>query len=444
MEPLAQSVSGGSFRGSVRDEPYGCQSSESRSRIRDLREGEMNTADPLIAARVDSDVIAKPRAAAPERLLSLDVLRGVTIGFMILVNNQNGPHPFSQLSHSAWNGFTATDLVFPTFLFLVGISTVLSTQSRLSRGATRGELLLHAGRRAVLLVAFGFVVNNFPLFHLSTARYYGVLPRIAICYFVVAAIYLISPGWKDKLAITLACLIGYWVLMRFVPVPGYGVPTHGIPINDHDANLTAWLDRHIFSAPHLYERTRDPEGLLSTIPAIATSLFGVLAALWLRTTNSTARKAATLAVAGVLCLAAGLAWNPCFPINKKLWTSSFTLYAGGWSLLLLAASIAVIDLWRVGRDTAPPETSARHPLLYRPLLVFGTNSILAYMISELGDSIVHTVGMGGVPLKRLAYQVLATVVPYPSWASLLYSLIFVFVCWLLVLPLYRKRIFLRI
>ena len=403
-----------------------------------------NTADPIIAPTVDSDVIARAPGAAPERLLSLDVLRGLTIAFMILVNNQIGPHPFSQLSHAAWNGFTATDLVFPTFLFLVGISTVLSTQSRLSRGATRGALLLHAARRAVLLIAFGFVVNNFPLFHLSTARYYGVLPRIAICYFIAAAIYLVSPGWKDKLAIALACLIGYWVLMRFVPVPGYGVPTHQIPINDHDANLTAWLDRHIFSARHLYERTRDPEGMLSTIPAVATSLFGVLAALWLRTRNSIARKATMLAAVGGVCLILALAWNPFFPINKKLWTSSFALYAGGWSLLLLAASIAVIDLWRIGRDTAPPETRAHHPLIYRPLLVFGTNAIAAYMISELGDGILRAVRVGGVPLKRLVYPALASVVPYPALASLLYSLFFVLICWLLVLPLYRKRIFLRI
>lgn len=410
----------------------------------------VKTADPVIAPTVDSDIVAKPRAKAPERLLSLDVLRGVTIGFMILVNDQIGPHPFSQLSHAAWNGFTATDLVFPTFLFLVGISTVLSTQSRLARGATRSELLLHTARRTVLLIVFGFVVNNFPLFHLSTARYYGVLPRIAICYFVTAAIYLISPGWKDKVAIAVACLIGYWLLMRYVPVPGYGIPTHQIPINDHDANLTAWIDRHIFSAPHLYERTRDPEGLLSTIPSIATTLFGVLAALWLRTKNSTSRKAAALAGVGVLFLILGLAWNPFFPINKKLWTSPFALYAGGWSILCLAASIAIIDIWRIGRDnarasnTAPPESSAQHPLLYRPLLVFGTNAILAYMISELAEGLLRTIRYGGVPLRRLTYPAISAYVPYPAWASLLYSLLFVFVCWLLVLPFYRKRIFLRI
>ena len=233
--------------------------------------------------------------------------------------------------------------------------------------------------------------------------------------------------------------------MRFVPVPGYGLPTHTVPINDHDGNLAAWLDRHIFSAPHLYEHTRDPEGFLSTIPAIATSLFGVLTALWLRTTQSTARKAATLAITGLLFLLVGATWNPYFPINKKLWTSSFTLYAGGWSLLCLAVFIAIIDLWRIGRPafSARPEFGT-HPWLYKPLLVFGTNAILAYMISELGDSIVRTIHLSGLNGKRAAYQAIASIITHPAWASLVYSLAFVFVCWLLVLPLYRKRIFLRI
>jgi len=405
----------------------------------------MKTTDPLVASKVDSDVIAEPRAAAPKRLLSLDVLRGLTIAFMILVNNQVGPHPFSQLSHAAWNGFTATDLVFPTFLFLVGISTVLSTQSRLTRGATRADLLLHTTRRTALLIAFGFVVNNFPLFHMSTARYYGVLPRIAICYFVVATVYLVSPGWRDKVVLAVGCLIAYWLLMRYVPVPGYGVPTHQVAINDHDGNLAAWLDRHIFSAPHLYERTRDPEGLLSTVPAVATTVFGVLAALWLRTTHSIARKAAVLGGVGVLLLILGLIWNSSFPINKKLWTSSFALYAGGWSFLCLAASIAVVDLLRIGRKaSAPGPETGSHPLLYRALLVFGTNAILAYMISELGDALMRTARIGETSLKDFAYQALASAIPFPAWVSLFYSLTFVLVCWLLVLPLYRRHIFLRI
>ena len=404
----------------------------------------MNSSDLEFAATIDSDSIHKPTATKPDRLLSLDVLRGLTIGFMIMVNNQVGPAPFRELSHARWNGFTATDLVFPTFLLLVGLSTVLSLSARLARGATRKELFLHTVRRAAVLILFGFVVNNFPFFHMATARYYGVLPRIGLCYFVVATLFLISPRWKDKVVIAVVCLVGYWALMRFVPVPGSGVPTHEIPINDHDANLTAWLDRQIFSAAHLYEHTRDPEGLLSTLPSIATALFGMIAGIWLRANGSTLRKAGMLAITGVLFLAAGLAWDPFFPINKKLWTSSFSLYAGGWSLLLLAASIYLIDVWRVGRSQTG-SSGLESATMYTPLMVFGTNSILAYMISELGDSVLHSIHTGtGTNLKAAAYQAITKIVPDPAWSSLLYSVGFMALCWLPVLVFYRKRIFLRI
>lgn len=407
----------------------------------------MTQIDPDFAQTVDQDIIRKPATTKPERLLSIDVLRGLTIAFMILVNEQGGSAPFFELSHASWNGFTATDLVFPTFLFLVGLTTVLSTAARLARGAARRELFFHALRRACLLILFGFVVNNFPFFHLASARYYGVLPRIGICYFVVASLYLLSPRWKDKAAIAVGCLVGYWILMRFVPVPGFGVPTHAIPINDHDANLTAWLDRQIFSAPHLYERTRDPEGLLSTIPAIATTLFGMLSGLWLRTAFSNTRKAANLALGGALFLCLALAWNPFFPINKKLWTSSYALFAGGWSLLLLAISIYIVDILRLGRASSDSHRAEnpRHPLIYRVLLVFGTNAIVAYLISELGDSLLSAIHLSsGRNLKLAAFHAVTQLVPHPGWSSFLYSALYVALCWLLVLPLYRKRIFVRI
>ena len=403
--------------------------------------------DPLLAPTVDADIVRSTTLARPERLLSLDVLRGLTIAFMIVVNNQMGRAPFYELSHAAWNGFTATDLVFPTFLFLIGISTVLSTAARLARGATRQQLLLHTLRRALLLILLGFVVNNFPFFHLATARYYGVLPRIGLCYLVVGTLYLLSPTWKDKAVLAVLCLVGYWALMRFVAVPGFGVPTHSLPINDPDGNLGAWLDRQLFTAPHLYERVRDPEGLLSTLPALATCLFGLLAGLWLRTAQSTLRKAGALAGTGLLFLALGRAWDPFFPINKKVWSSSYALFAGGWSLLLLAAAIYLIDVLRVGRpaaDSSRPEAAA-HPLLYRPLLVLGTNAILAYLVSELGDSVISNIPVGhGVSLKQTAVRFLAHAVASPPWSSLLYSLCFLAACWLVVLPFYRRRIFLRI
>lgn len=407
----------------------------------------MVSIDPDFARTVDEDVIAQPRASRPERLLSIDVLRGLTIAFMIIVNDQVGRAPFAQLVHAEWNGLTATDLVFPTFLFLVGVTTVLSTASRLARGAARRELFLHVLRRAALLVLFGFVVNNFPFFHMATARYYGVLPRIGVCYLAVATLYLLSSRWQDKVLVLLFCLLAYWVLMRFVPVPGYGVPTHAVAINDRNGNLAAWLDRQVFRAPHLYERVRDPEGLLSTLPSIGTAVLGLLCGMWLRTRNSTGRKASLLAVGAATLILLGALWNPWFPVNKKLWTSSYVLVAGGISMGLMAATIAVVDLWRVGRrrgetnDPAVPD----HPWVYRPLLVLGTNAILAYLISELADPLLRLIHLpSGATPKVALVRALQGTVQAPQWSSLLYSLIYLGGCWVLVYPLYRKRIFLRI
>ncbi len=408
----------------------------------------MTAADPEVARSIDSDVLAPPRAGGtavrPERLLSLDVLRGLTIAFMILVNNQPGPDAFHPLNHAEWNGFTPTDLVFPTFLLLVGVSLVLSTASRLARGVARGTLLLHMLRRSVVLILFGWVVNTFPFQHLGSIRFYGVLPRIGLCYFVAGALCLLLPGWRGKAAVAVACLLGYWALMRFVPVPGFGVPTHDVVINHPDGNLTAWLDRALFASQHLYQRVRDPEGLLSTLPAIATTLFGVLTGQWLRTTHTPQRKALGAAVAGIVLAAAGLLWNPYFPINKKLWTSSFALFAGGLSLLLLALSIWLVDVLRVGRHGVTRADRPERPTVWAPLLVFGTNSIAAYMISELLPGALELIRTRGGNLLRSFYAALHTALPAHGVAALLFGLTFVLLTWLLVLPLYRQRIFLRV
>jgi predicted acyltransferase len=380
-----------------------------------------------------------PAVSKPGRMISLDVLRGLDIAFMILVNNNgDGSRAYWALKHADWNGFTPTDLVFPTFLFLVGISTVFSTDSRLAQGASKQSLFFHTVRRAVILYLLGLVVNSFPHFNLHTMRFYGVLPRIAICYFVVATLYLISPGWRSKAVLAVAALGSYWVLMRFVPVPGYGIPGHDVPFLDRDGNLTAWIDRQIFSASHLYERTRDPEGLLSTIPAVATALLGMLARIWLRTSRSIAEKAGGIAIAGVTGVALGGLWNIWFPLNKKLWTSSFVLFAAGLSLLLLALSIWIVDM----RGNATREDRTRR---FMPLLVFGMNAITAYVFSELLAGALDNIHMSsGGNLQEWLYRAILSVVPDPSFASLLYSLAFVAVCWLPAFALYRRRIFIKI
>jgi predicted acyltransferase len=379
-------------------------------------------------------------ATRPNRLLSLDVLRGLTIAFMIFVNNNGDEaHAYWPLKHAAWNGFTPTDLVFPTFLFLVGITTVFSTSSRLVQGATRQSLFLHVLRRSVILYLFGLVVNSFPYFHLHTMRFYGVLPRIAICYLIVASLYLISPSWRNMAALAVAALAGYWILMRFVPVPGYGIPTLDIPLLDRDANLTAWLDRQIFPASHLYERTRDPEGLLSTIPAVATTLLGLLTGVWLRTQRTLAQKITGIAIAGLTGVLLGGLWNLSFPINKKLWTSSYVLFAGGLSLLLLALCLLIVDLPEKNPDK--PE----HPRPLKPFLVFGTNAIAAYIFSELLQSAIASIHLQlNLNVQQWLYRSIQHSVPDPAFASLLYSLGFLVVCWLFVSVLYRRKIFIKI
>jgi predicted acyltransferase len=385
--------------------------------------------------------VSPSRDVAPSgRLLSVDVLRGLTIAFMILVNNNgNEAAAYWPLKHSAWNGCTPTDLVFPTFLFLVGITTVFSTASRLAKGATKQSLFLHVLRRSIILYLLGLVVNSFPYFHLHTMRFYGVLPRIAICYLITASLYLISPGWRDKVALAVAALVGYLILMRYVPVPGYGIPGHGVPLLDRDANLAAWLDRQIFSASHLYERTRDPEGLLSTIPAVATALIGLLTGIWLRTQRTLKAKMVGIAIAGLSGVLLGGLWDLSFPINKKLWTSSYVLFAGGLSLLLLALCLLIVDL----RKKNPNAPDLSH--LLTPFFVFGTNAISAYVFSELLQSTFSSIHpIQGSNLQQLLYRSILHVLPNPAFASLLYSLGFVAVCWLFVSVLYRRQIFIRV
>ena len=204
--------------------------------------------------------------------MSLDLFRGATIAGMILVNNPGDePSAYWPLKHAEWNGWTPTDLVFPFFLFIVGVAMAFSFSSRLKRGESRQQLMAHVLWRGLVLFALGMFLNAFPnQYHLATWRIYGVLQRIAICY-VISAILVLWSRQRGWIIAILTCLVGYWVLMRFVPVPGFGAPAHDVPLLDPDRNIAAWLDRKLLFG-HLYEGTRDPEGVLSTIPAIATSL----------------------------------------------------------------------------------------------------------------------------------------------------------------------------
>ena len=391
-----------------------------------------------MASTLPSTAVRKEAAAAPSpspasRLMSLDLFRGATIAGMILVNNAGDePNSYWPLKHAEWNGWTPTDLVFPFFLFIVGVAMAFSFSSRLKRGESRQELLGHVLWRGLLLFALGMFLNGFPnQFHLASWRVYGVLQRIAICY-VIAAILALFADWRGWLVTIAGCLVGYWVLMRFVPVPGFGVPTHDIPLLDPDRNLAAWLDRRLL-AGHLYEGTRDPEGVLSTIPAVATSLLGLITGQWLRSARSAKSKALGMALFGLLGVLAGKILNLGFPINKKLWTSSYVLFTAGLALLCLALCYWIVDAkqWR--------------GLWTKPLLVFGMNAIAAYvfaeMISHLLDQ-MHT--SAGVSWQESVYQRMFVPLASPVNASLLYALAYVLMCWAAMWALYRKGIFLKI
>lgn len=377
------------------------------------------------------------------RFLSIDFLRGVTIAFMILVNNPGDrDHAYWPLKHADWNGFTPTDLVFPTFLFLVGIAIVLATDSRLARGATRISLLNHALRRAILLYVVGIAIHLYPLFDVHTMRFYGVLPRIAICYLVCFLLYIVYPSWRICAVTAVACLVGYWILMRFVPVPGFGIPTHGTPLLDPDGNIVAWLDRKLFSASHLHERTRDPEGLLSTIPAIATTMMGQICGPWLRSGRRLAVQIKVIVIAGMVSILLGGIWNLSFPINKKLWTSSFVLFAGGLSLLLLAFAMWFVDAPRA-QSNARNASATKRDVSF--MLVFGTNAITAYALSELlASTLAHINVAPGLNVRQFLDNLIVHIIQDAAFASLLYSLGFVAVCWLIMYPLYRNKLFIKL
>jgi predicted acyltransferase len=407
----------------------------------------MGMAQPIIAPRPIP--IANPASTVTpaQRLLSLDVLRGITIAFMIMVNNNGGPGSWRFMNHAQWNGLTPTDLVFPTFVFVVGASIVFAFHARIKRGATRAQLARHTVQRAIILFALGCVVNGFPFFALEHFRFYGVLQRTAVCYLVVGLFYLWDQRVSTKIVAAVVAIVGYWVLLRYVPVPGAGMPGRDIPFMDMRFNLVSWLDRLIMPH-HLYleyggidpHNLRDPEGLLSNLPAIGTALLGLLTGLWLRGQRAAKSTAGGLAVAAISCLALGYLWSLSFPLNKNLWTSSFVLVAAGWSLTVLTLSYLVMDVWGWGRGQSK--------WIVYPWLVLGSNAITAYMFSEIVPGILERISFtsNGKPSNVLAWLADNVFIhmPTPGWAAFAFSFFTLAYCFLPVWIMYRKKIFVKV
>lgn len=387
-----------------------------------------------------ADVVAAPaESAAPVvrpafRLQSLDVFRGLTIAAMLLVNNPGSwLHVYPPLEHAAWNGWTPTDLVFPFFLFIVGITTTLSLGGWLDGAVSPRMLFRKVLIRAALIFALGLLLQGFPAYELGTIRVLGVLQRIALSYLVAATIVL-STGVRGQVGALIALLLGYWALMTLVPVPGIGRA-----VLEPDLNLSNWLDLRVIGRNHLLHETMtwDPEGILSTLGAIATVLCGVLAGHWIRSTREAGAKVSGLLVGGGAVIALGSVWGRAFPINKNLWTGSYVLLTAGIACLVLASIYWLVDVKGYRAWT-------------RPFLVFGTNAITAYWLSSLVaivfDWVVITSPADGESLILKTYLYEVFYVPWlaPENASLAYALTYVLL-WLGFLSvLYRRRIFIRI
>lgn len=367
-----------------------------------------------------------------ERLRSLDVFRGATVAFMILVNSPGNHTSYAQLEHASWSGCTLTDWVFPFFLFIVGVSIAFAFPKRLERGETRGALLAHAAKRAAVLFALGLFFNGFPFTpeRLASLRILGVLQRIGLCYFLAAALFL----YLSRAGLAAVCagiLLGYWALMRFVPVPGFGAGDLSIP-----GNLASWIDHLIIGSRHMYRHDQDPEGILTTFPATATTLIGVLAGMRLKAAQGKGRLIAAMAVSGAVLCGLGLLWSFWFPFNKALWTSSYVLYTGGLAVMLLMGCHWLVDMKKFQSWIAPFEA-------------FGINALAAYFLSILFIKILVYTKLpmpDGTPGDLHLY---ITHVLFESWlspknASLAFALAFTGV-WLAALwPLYRRRILIKL
>jgi predicted acyltransferase len=367
------------------------------------------------------------------RLLSLDVFRGMTIAGMVLVNNPGTWGAiYSPLAHAEWHGITPTDFIFPFFLFIVGVAIPLGLGKRVSEGVTR-DVYLKILRRTAIIFLLGLFLHAFPFFDLANLRIPGVLQRIAVCYLVASIIFL-HTNWKQQTIIGGVMLLIYWFLMTAVPVPNCEMTT----IDDKACNLAAYIDRTVFGLNHIWKggKVYDPEGILSTIPAIVTTLSGILTGTWLKTGKSDVEKAGGLFFFGVVLCALGWCWNFFFPFNKALWSSSYVVYTSGLALCFLGFCYWLVDIKGYKKWT-------------KPFVVFGVNALALFVFSGLLARILGVIKVSGAEGKSISLQkwIFDTwFLPFaaPVNASLAYAVCFILLWLFLMWLLYRKRIFIKV
>jgi predicted acyltransferase len=374
-----------------------------------------------------------------DRLISLDIFRGLTIAMMIMVNNPGTwSSIYPPLEHASWNGCTPTDLVFPFFLFIVGVSITLSLTKRKERGDDQGKLFLQIFRRGIIIFLIGFLLPVFPFINpgtgsivdFSNIRILGVLQRIGIVYIIASFIFL-KANIKWQAILGAGFLLIYWFLMTVVPVPGIG-HANLTP----DTNLAAYIDR-LFLSGHMWRDTKtwDPEGILSTLPAISTALCGVMLGHWIRVKNDPVHKTVWIFAAGNLAMAIGWLWALVFPLNKNLWTSSYVIFTAGLACQFFGMFYWLVDIQGYKRWT-------------KPFVIYGMNAIAVYTLSEFTSRLLYQItissGSAKISIQQLIFNSVYLPILSPVNASLAYALSYV-LFWLGVMWIfYKKGIFWKV
>lgn len=393
---------------------------------------------PATTGRTPTSVgTSAPRS---ERLLSLDVFRGLTVAGMLLVNQPGDWGAiYPPLEHAAWNGWTPTDLIFPFFLFIVGVTTHLSLESRRRRGDSEGAIVAQIARRGALIVLCGLLLASFPwwpLERITGMRFPGVLQRIGVAYFF-GALLTRRGSLKQQVMILVALLYGYWFVMTLVPVPGTGAMGQ-LVLDNPSGSIAAWLDRAIFGK-HLWRSsvTWDPEGLLSTVPAIGTVIFGVFTGRWIGSGRPLMDRLVGLFAAGALATMVALMWNWSFPINKNIWTSSYVLFTAGVGATALATCIWLIDVLGVKGWT-------------KPFLWFGRNPLIAFLGTGAMSRTIYTlIRVPQADGKTASLQHVIFENAYASWlspkdASLLFALTYVAFWAVILWSLDRRKLYWKV
>ncbi len=383
---------------------------------------------------------APSKTSGRQRLVSLDVFRGITIAGMILVNHPGSwANIYPPLEHAEWNGWTPTDLIFPFFLFIVGITTFLSIQSKRAAGTPDRSIRHQILKRGSIIFALGLAYAAFPYYPLSRitdVRVPGVLQRIGLT-FIIAALIAMKTTTKQQIYVIIALLVGYWALVTLVPVPDSGL-MGWMTLDNPSGTIVAWFDRLVLNG-HLWSlsKTWDPEGILSSIPAIATVMFGVLCGKILsERSTELSKNLNTIFSLGAIGIVVGLIWNWTFPINKNLWTSSYVVFTAGAAAITLATCIWIVDVKRITWWT-------------KPFVIFGTNAIIAYVGSAVFARLIYSVIKVPFHGTTVSLQTAIYESGFASWlspnnASLAFALCVVLFWFVLLNILYRKQLFFKV